>query len=49
LQTIRENYFGKKATSGVRSVVTDEPVQINEEKVYTPLISAVMQQLNNVK
>lgn len=49
LQTIRENYFGKKATSGVQSVVTDEPVQITEEKVYTPLISAVMQQLNNVK
>ena len=49
LQTIRENYFGKKATSGVQSVVTDEPVQITEEKVYTPLISAVMQQLNSVK
>lgn len=49
LQTIRENYFGKKATSGVQSVVTDEPVQITEEKVYSPLISAVMQQLNSVK
>lgn len=49
LQTIRENYFGKKATSGVQSVVTDEPVQITEEKVYSPMISAVLQQLNSVK
>lgn len=49
LQTIRENYFGKKATSGVQSVVTDEPVQITEEKVYSPMINAVLQQLNSVK
>lgn len=49
LQTIRENYFGKKATSGIQSVVTDEPVQINEEKTYSPMISAVLQQLNSVK
>ena len=49
LQTIRENYFGKKATSGVQSVVTDEPVQITEEKVYSPMISAVLKQLNSVK
>lgn len=49
LQTIRENYFGKKATSGIQSVVTDEPVQITEEKVYSPMISAVLQQLNSVK
>ena len=48
LQTIRENYFGKKATSGVQSVVTDEPVQINEE-TYSPMISAVLKQLNSVK
>ena len=49
LQTIRENYFGKKATSGVQSVVTDEPVQINEEKVYSPMIAAALKQLNSAK
>lgn len=32
LQTIKENYFGKKATADVKSPVTDEPVQLDEEK-----------------
>ena len=49
LQTIRENYFGKKATTEVHSVVTDEPVQITEEKVYSPLMAAALKQLNSVK
>lgn len=49
LQTIRENYFGKKATSGVQSVVTDEPVQLTEEKVYSPMIAAALKQLNSAK
>ena len=31
LQTIKENYFGKKVTSTISSVVTDEPVQLDEE------------------
>jgi len=32
LQIIKENYFGKKPTSGfVDSVVTDSPVQLTEE------------------
>jgi hypothetical protein len=31
LQTIKENYFGKKVTPTVTSVVTDEPVQLDEE------------------
>lgn len=32
LQTIKENYFGKKGTVDVKSPVTDEPVQLDEEK-----------------
>ena len=31
LQTIKENYFGKKATGDVKSPVSDEPVQLEEE------------------
>ena len=31
LQTIKENYFGKKATADVKSPVSDEPVQLEEE------------------
>ncbi len=46
LQTIRENYFGKKATaSNVSSVVTDEPVQLTEENVYSPQMSAYIKAL----
>jgi hypothetical protein len=32
LQTIKENYFGKKATGDVKSPVSDEPVQLEEEQ-----------------
>jgi cell division protein FtsB len=31
LQTIKENYFGKKQTTVVESIVTDTPVQLNED------------------
>ena len=31
LQTIKENYFGKKQQTVVESVVTDAPVQLNED------------------
>ena len=31
LQTIKENYFGKKVTGDVKSPVSDEPVQLEEE------------------
>ena len=33
LQTIKENYFGKKQNTVVESVVTDTPVVLTEEKV----------------
>lgn len=32
LQTIKENYFGKKATVDVKSPVTNDPVQLEEEQ-----------------
>ena len=37
LQTIKENYFGKKQNTVVESVVTDAPVVLTEEKVETQL------------
>lgn len=37
LQTIKENYFGKKQNTVVESVVTDAPVILTEEKVETQL------------
>lgn len=37
LQTIKENYFGKKQNTVVESVVTDSPVILTEEKVETQL------------
>ena len=39
LQTIKENYFGKKQNVVVESVVTNEPVQLNED---APAISLQM-------
>jgi hypothetical protein len=40
LQTIKENYFGKKATPNVSSVVTDDPVQLDEEaKTIDPVMA----------
>ena len=47
LQTIRENYFGKKAATIVEGVVTDEPVQINEETVLSPVMAAYLKQFQN--
>ena len=37
LQTIKENYFGKKQNTVVESVVTDAPVVLTEEKVEAQL------------
>ena len=40
LQTIKENYFGKKATVDVKSPVSDEPVQLEEEqKAVDPVMA----------
>lgn len=49
LQTIRENYFGKKTTSGIQPVVTDSAVQITEDKVYSSTMSAYLKQLDHAK
>jgi len=45
LQTIKENYFGKKATSNISSVVTDEPVSLTEETVVSPEFAATLRLL----
>lgn len=47
LQTIRENYFVKKANADVKSVVTDEPVA--EEKILTESINRYVQALSKTK
>jgi hypothetical protein len=40
LQTIKENYFGKKATVDVKSPVTDDPVHLEEEtKTVDPVMA----------
>ena len=39
LQTIKENYFGKKVATNVSSVVTDEPVQLEEDKAVDPVMA----------
>ena len=44
LQTIKENYFGKKVSKTVDSVVTDEPVQLSEE-VVSPRMAATLRAL----
>lgn len=51
LQTIRENYFTNKGTtkSKLDSVVTDEPVSLNEEKVIPADMKKYVQALNNLK
>jgi hypothetical protein len=51
VQTIRENYFTNKATtrSSISSVVTDEPVSLNEEKVIPAGMKRYVQALNNLK
>jgi hypothetical protein len=46
LQTIKENYFGKKTTFNVSSVVTDEPVLLDEEtKTVDPVMAGYLQAL----
>ena len=45
LQTIKENYFGKKATTSVSSVVTDEPVALTEETSISPQMAAALRAL----
>ena len=45
LQTIKENYFGKKVTSNISSVVTDEPVSLTEETVVSPQFAATLRLL----
>lgn len=50
LQTIKENYFGKKQTATVESVVTDTPVeQLNEESktVVDPVMARYVAALNS--
>lgn len=50
LQTIKENYFGKKATSTVvQSVVTDEPVQLKEETTISPSMSLYLKAIQGKK
>lgn len=47
LQTIKENYFGKKTTVSVSSVVTDEPVQLEEDvKSVDPVMAGYLKALN---
>jgi len=47
LQTIKENYFGKKVTTTVTSVVTDEPVHLEEEKIVDPVMAGYLKALGN--
>jgi cell division protein FtsB len=47
LQTIKENYFGKKQNVVVESVVTNEPVQLNEDaSALSPQMAAALRALN---
>lgn len=49
LQTIKENYFGKKSTV-VESVVTDEPVQLTEDvKSVDPVMAHYLRALGSNK
>lgn len=45
LQTIKENYFGKKVSTTVESVVTDEPVLLDEEKKIDPVMAGYLKAL----
>ena len=46
LQTIKENYFGKKATVDLQSPVSDEPVQLEEEtKAVDPVMAQYLKAL----
>lgn len=45
LQTIKENYFGKKPAASVSSPVTDEPVALTEEKNVDPVMAHYLRAL----
>ena len=47
LHTIKENYFGKKSTKIVESIVTDQPVQLDEEKSVDPMMAGYLRALGN--
>jgi hypothetical protein len=51
LQTIRENYFGKKQTAvEVKSVVSDTPVEtLTEEAPVDPSVAKYLRELNKLK
>ena len=46
LQTIKENYFGKKQTTVVESVVTNEPVMITEESEVSGPMAQYLRAIN---
>ena len=49
LQTIKENYFGKKQSTIVESVVTDAPVTLTEETDVSPAMARYLRAFNGVK
>jgi hypothetical protein len=50
LQIIKENYFGKKPLTHVESVVTDSPVQLNEEtKIVDANVARYLETFNRIK
>ena len=50
LQIIKENYFGKKPSTQVNSVVTDSPVNLNEEiKHMDSNVARYMETFNRIK
>lgn len=50
LQIIKENYFGKKPLTKVESVVTDSPVQLNEEaKPIDASVARYLETFNRIK
>lgn len=49
LQTIKENYFGKKQSTIVESVVTNNPVTLTEETDVSPAMARYLRAFNGVK
>ena len=50
LQIIKENYFGKKPSTLVESVVTDSPVQLNEETKHIDAnVARYLETFNRIK
>ena len=50
LQIIKENYFGKKPLTQVESVVTDSPVQLNEETKHIDAnVARYLETFNRIK